>query len=109
MATQPTASPVICAAAGKLRAGVARADITNPDVLQPGVDVNAVQQSTGVTAAAAAAENPMYAKVLLLAGADNLITIGFVTLDVVSYGGGIGHIDDEFISRIRRRVRAELG
>jgi hypothetical protein len=69
------------AAAAGLRAGVARVDITDPDVLVPGVVVDLVEKAD----AAIPIDNPMYAKALLIAGADGL-TVGFVTLDVVSYG-----------------------
>lgn len=103
-----TAAPVAATGAGQILAGVGRADITKPDVLVPGVDVNLVQD----TAAAAAIDNPMYAKALLLrstaSGEHAATTIGFVTLDVVSFGE-IGHIGNEFLPRIRARLQEELG
>ena len=60
-------------------------DITDPDASPPAIDVSVVTQSDGVV------DNPMFAKVLLIKqdGSDQML--GFVTLDVVSYGE-IGHI-----------------
>ena len=92
----------------QLQAGVGRMDITKPDVLVPGVDVNLVQD----TAEAEPIDNPMYAKALLLRATSSEgrepITIGIVTLDVVSFGE-IGHIDNDFLPRIRARIQQQLG
>lgn len=98
------------AAAGsqQLLAGVGKRDITKPDVLVPGVDVNLVTNAD----ATAAIDNPMYVKALLLRSTslENQAptTIGFVTLDVVSFGE-IGHISNEFLPRVRARLERELG
>ena len=105
LTAQMTARPelevqVAAATTGEhLLAGVGKMDITKPDVLVPGVDVNQVQ----ATAASAAIDNPMYAKALLIRGASSGRTVGFVTLDLVAYGE-IGHISTEFLPRIRVRM-----
>ena len=94
----------------QLLAGVGKADITNPNVLVPGVDVSLVQDA----ATAAPIDNPMYAKALLVRGPSSstvgapLTTVGFVTLDLVSFGE-IGHITNEFLPRMRARLQRELG
>ena len=105
--TAPRQGPEPRAASGgegdaPLRAGVARVDITEPDVTPPTVDVNRVDDA----ATATPIDNPMYAKALLIAKGGT--TVGFVTLDLVSFGQ-IGHITMEFLPRIRARVQRELG
>ncbi len=104
-----TAPATSATGAGQILAGVGKADITKPDVLVPGVDVNLVQDA----AAAAAIDNPMYAKALLIRSTSSgkhasTTTIGFVTLDVVSFGE-IGHIGADFLPRIHVRLEQELG
>ena len=89
------------AAVGVLRAGVAKADITDPEAAPPAIDVSVVAKADGEI------DNPMYAKVLLIQNGNGLM-LGFVTLDVVSYGQ-IGHIPGEFLPSIRSRIQHELG
>ena len=98
-------SPAAGVADPALRAGVGKQDITQADVLVPGVDVNQVLDGAGSTNAAS--DNlPMYAKALLIERA--ALLIGFVTLDVVSFGE-IGHIPGNFLANVRARIQNELG
>lgn len=75
------------AAAGCLRAGVAKSDITTSD---PEVAVH----------------DPLYAKALVLDdGATQVVIIG---MDVVAIGG-ISEVSDDFLPQLRARIEGELG
>ncbi|MCP4642554.1 MAG: hypothetical protein GY851_19070 [bacterium] len=74
-------------AAGSLRAGVAKSDITTD---AEGVRVN----------------DPLYAKALVMDDGDTRLAI--VAMDAVAIGG-IGDISDEFLPELRARIEKELG
>lgn len=74
------------AAAGPLRAGVAKSDITTE---AEGVRIN----------------DPLYAKALVMD--DGTTKLAILALDVTAIGG-IGEIGDEFLPALRGRIEAEL-
>ena len=74
-------------AAGPLRAGVAKSDITTSE---EGVRVN----------------DPLYAKVLVLD--DGTTKVVIIAMDAVAIGG-IGDIGDDFLPTLRGRIQKELG
>ena len=73
-------------AAGELRAGVAKVEITNKKSLP--------------------FNDPLYVKALVLKDGDT--TAVLVTLDAVSLGE-IGHIPNDYLGKVRARLRKELG
>ncbi len=75
------------AAAGSLRAGVAKSDITTD---AKGVRVN----------------DPLYAKVLVLD--DGKTKLAIIAMDVTAIGG-IGEVGDDFLPKLRGRIEKELG
>jgi hypothetical protein len=75
------------AAAGALRAGVARSDITT-------------------SAEGAAVHDPLYAKALVLD--DGATSVVIIAMDVVAIGG-ISDVPDDFLPNLRSRIEAELG
>jgi len=74
------------AAAGSLRAGVAKSDITTSET---GIVIN----------------DPLYAKALVLD--DGRTTVAIVAMDAVAIGG-IGDIGDDFLPKLRSRIQEEL-
>jgi len=82
-----TRSATVAAAAGSLRAGVAKSDITAD---AEGVVVN----------------DPLYAKALVLD--DGRTKVAIIAMDAVAIGG-IGDIGDAFLPRLRDRIQKELG
>lgn len=72
--------------AGTLRAGVAKVEITNTKVLPR--------------------NDPLYAKALVLKSDD--ATLALVTLDAVAIGE-IGHVPNDYLSKVRARLDKELG
>ena len=75
------------AAAGALRAGVAKSDITTD---AEGVRIN----------------DPLYAKVLVLD--DGRTKAAIIAVDAIAIGG-IGEIGDDFLPKLRNRIQKELG
>jgi hypothetical protein len=75
------------AAAGSLRAGVAKSDITTD---AEGVRIN----------------DPLYAKVLVLD--DDRTKLAVIAVDATAIGG-IGEIPDDFLPKLRERIQNELG
>ena len=78
--------PAEDARAAQLRAGVAKADITDR--------------------AAGPVNDPLYVKALVLK--DDATTLAIVTVDAVSLGE-IGTISNDYLPTVRRRIQAELG
>ena len=74
------------ALAGRLRAGVAKAEITNVE--------------------AGPVNDPLFVKALVIK--DDAETLAIVTVDAVAIGE-IGHIRDDYLSKVRSRLEKELG
>ena len=73
--------------AGRLRAGVAKSDITTSE---EGARIN----------------DPLFAKALVLD--DGATRVAIIAMDAVAIGG-IGDINDDFLPALRSRIQAELG
>lgn len=78
--------PTGTAAAAQLRAGVAKVDITNRE--------------------AGPVNDPLYVKALVLK--DDATTAVIITVDAVAIGE-IGHIKNDYLAKVRRRLEKELG
>jgi len=78
-------TPISAATAAQLRAGVAKADITDYKAGEP--------------------NDPLYAKALVIG--DDAATVAIVTVDAVAIGG-IGRIGNDFLAGVRWRLEKEL-